>query len=677
MSRYFVSLLLATSLLPTCQARSLFTFERMQLTKEYVQSLPAEDAKLFAFANTFEAAANKSRCRYFPGDGKWPSDKGWAKLAKQLTSTDTLIQTTPQASVCYPGANQNDAKCQQLTASWSDSNTHVSDPTEILSPIYTGLTCQPPSIYNSGNCTLGGYPSYVINVKNVLDIQVAINFARNDGVRLVVKNTGHDFSGKSTGAGALSIWTHNLKDIQYFDSYVDESGYRGPAFKAGAGVQTSELYKAANDHGVVVVGGEGQTVGIMGGYIQGGGHSPLSSIYGMAADHVLGVEMVAPTGEFLTLNSTSNTDLFYAVRGGGGSTFGVVTSVTVKAFKDMPVSAASWSLDSTKVGGKDRFWLAVRAWVDRFNDNADNGIYNYFQIMANGTGLTFNMESYFAPNKTTTDVNNLVRPYLNKLTSLNIPFSPKITSYKGFYPAWQSEFPLEPSSDVQTAVGSRLFPRSNFASEIGRNLTFGVLKDAVEAGGSLIAFNLAPTLARGGNPDNAVNPAWRTAVLHAIVGCRWDVKASAADIMSVRRALTNTTLEKWRGVTPGSGAYVNEADRLEPNWQSSFWGDKYAKLLGIKQNWDPKDVLWAVNAVGSEGWVVESVDGLPNENGRLCRQTEKKATHKDPCPTSSYQKFAPPSMERYHSNPYVDHVCRPGAHSRQNLSSRVKTACGV
>ncbi|KAF2467735.1 FAD-binding domain-containing protein [Lindgomyces ingoldianus] len=621
MSLFLSSLLLAASLLPASQARTLFKYERVQLTTEYLQTLPEEDALLFAFENTFEAAAvNKTvyRCRYYPGDGKWPSEKAWTKLSKQLTTPDLLIKATPQAAVCYPGDAQNDAKCQQLTSNWTNSYTHVNDPTEILSPVYQGLTCQPPSIYNSGNCTLGGYPAYVVNVKNVLDIQVAINFARNDGVRLVVKNTGHDFAGKSAGAAALSIWTHGLKDIQFFDSYVDDSGYKGPAFKAGAGVQAFELYKAANDHGVVVVGGEGQTVGIMGGYIQGGGHSPLSSIYGMAADHVLGVEMVTPTGEFVTANSSSNTDLFYAVRGGGGSTFGVVTSVTVKAYPDMPVSAATWNLDSSKIG-KDRFWNAVRAWVDRFNDNADAGIYNYFIIAPNGTTVSFIMQPFFAPNKTSAQVTELLKPYFSRMTSLNVPFSPKITSYKGFYPAWQAEFPLESQSDVQTAVGSRLFPRSNFASEVGRNLSFSALKDVVDAGQSIIAFNMAPTLARGGNPDNAVNPAWRTSVLHAITGRRWDLKSSTTDILSVRKALTNGTMQKWRDITPGSGSYLNEADRLEPNWQQSFWGDKYAKLLEIKKNWDKKDVFWAVNAVGSEGWVVESVDGLPNENGRLCK----------------------------------------------------------
>jgi len=257
--------------------------------------------------------------------------------------------------------------------------------------------------------------------------------------------------------------------------------------------------------------------------------------------------------------------------------------------------------------------------VDRFIPHADAGTYGYFTILPAGADLVFNMQPLFAPNQTSAQLNTLLTPLFTALQSLNVPFSPKITQYKGFYPAWQAQFPLEPMSDVQGATASRLFPRSNFASETGRNITFGVIQEAVNAGGTIIAFNMAPTLARGGNPDNAVNPAWRNSVLHAITGRQWGVKATAQDVLAARTSLTNVTMQRWRDVTPGSGSYLNEADRLEPNWQQSFWGDKYAKLLEIKKDLDPKNVLWAVNSVGSEGWFVQSVDGLPNENGKLCR----------------------------------------------------------
>lgn len=132
----------------------------------------------------------------------------------------------------------------------------VDHPTSIMNPLLQGLTCK-PELGPDGKCTIGGYPVYVVNAKNVYHVQLAVNIARNLNMRLVVKNTGHDFAGKSTGAGALSIRTHKLKDIKYYASYSD-GHYDGAAFKLGSGVQAAELYAAAHAHGVDIVGGEGK-----------------------------------------------------------------------------------------------------------------------------------------------------------------------------------------------------------------------------------------------------------------------------------------------------------------------------------------------------------------------------------------------------------------------------------
>jgi len=132
-----------------------------------------------------------------------------------------------------------------------------------MSPLWQGRTCMPPSIFTSPNrtCTIGGYPAYVLNATTVAQVQLAVNFARNKNIRLVVKNTGHDFSGKSSGAGSLSVWTHNLKGVEFVRAFVqDGAAYEGPAFRVGSGVQAWEIYEAANKVGMVVVGGEGKVL---------------------------------------------------------------------------------------------------------------------------------------------------------------------------------------------------------------------------------------------------------------------------------------------------------------------------------------------------------------------------------------------------------------------------------
>lgn len=132
---------------------------------------------------------------------------------------------------------------------------------------------------------------------------------------------------------------------EFFDPFHTQSGTNIQK----AGTLFRELYQFAEDHGITVVGGSDRTVGPSGGWViaslqisirsetatdifwQGGGHSMLSNNFGLGADRVLQYRVVTPQGEYLTANACQNTDLFYALRGGGGGTFGVVMESTFLA----------------------------------------------------------------------------------------------------------------------------------------------------------------------------------------------------------------------------------------------------------------------------------------------------------------------------------------------------------
>jgi FAD/FMN-containing dehydrogenase len=136
----------------------------------------------------------------------------------------------------------------------SVDGSSVDDPTYTFYPGLQGRTCMAP-VTPEQTCTLGGYPSFVVNATSVAKVQLAVNFARNSNVRLIVKNKGHDFNGNSAAAGALSIWTHHLRDIRFYPDYSFGS-YSGPAMKLGAGVTTLDVYNLAHDLGVTIVGGQ-------------------------------------------------------------------------------------------------------------------------------------------------------------------------------------------------------------------------------------------------------------------------------------------------------------------------------------------------------------------------------------------------------------------------------------
>ena len=87
----------------------------------------------------------------------------------------------------------------------------------------------------------------------------------------------------------------------------------------------------ADKNNVVVVGGNAQSVGAGGGYTIGGGHSSNSPLHGLAVDNLLEVDIVIADGSLLTTNACTNSDLFWALRGGGGGSWGVVTRMVYKA----------------------------------------------------------------------------------------------------------------------------------------------------------------------------------------------------------------------------------------------------------------------------------------------------------------------------------------------------------
>ncbi|TEA17243.1 FAD-linked oxidoreductase ZEB1 [Colletotrichum sidae] len=567
------------------------------------------------------AARTFTKCKTYPGDFLWPNKAVWGIF--NLLSGFAVSETVPIGASCFDSFGTYDAaRCEYITKEWSNSTIHADDPTSVMSPLYQGLTCMPPSVNNisAGSCTVGGFPSYVVKATNVAQIQLAVNFARNLNLRLVVKNTGHDFNGRSSGSGALSVWTHHLKSINFYQSYKTKS-YSGPALKVGAGVQGFEVYEAAEKYGVTAVGGEGMTVGFAGGYLAGGGHSPMSPLYGIAADSVLSIDVVTPDGRFVTASETQNTELFWALRGGGGNTFGVVTSYVVKAYPKLDkVAIMNFSFSTGGNVTYDAFWAAVKAYWEALPTYNDAGNYEYWNVWHTGPdSLTFTMLPWFAPNMSLQELKDLTAPLFAKWAALGIAVDPVYSEHTSFLPAWKAGFPKEIVGGTAAKTACRLFPTENFVDAAKFDATFAAIKGLSDKGGQVIGFGI--TGGPGPYPDNAVNPAWRGAAMFAISVIDWPLGSSAEVAAERSRLMTNEWMQPWRDVTPGGGGYASEGDVAEPDFQQSFYGtDKYARLLAFKKEIDPSGVFYANLGVGSEEWyVTRQLEGLPTQNGRLCR----------------------------------------------------------
>ncbi|CCO31324.1 hypothetical protein BN14_05363 [Rhizoctonia solani AG-1 IB] len=180
-------------------------------------------------------------------------------------------------------------------------------------------------------CAQGSINAYYIDVNNAVDVIAAFAFSRITSVPLVIKNSGHDYKGRSSAPDALTLWTYNIKYTKYNAKFKPDSCpsvSATPAITYGAGQDFASLYEFAEANNVTFLGGTDKTVGATGGWVQGGGHGILSNTLGLGVDRVLQFKVVTPDGVLRTANACKNSDLFWALRGGGGGTFGVVLEAT-------------------------------------------------------------------------------------------------------------------------------------------------------------------------------------------------------------------------------------------------------------------------------------------------------------------------------------------------------------
>jgi len=348
----------------------------------------------------------------------------------------------------------------------------------------------------------------------------------------------------------------------------------------------------------------------------------------MGADHVMALEVVTADGRFVTASNTSNSDLYWALRGGGGSTYGVVTSVIVRVHPKIPITMSRFTIATSANVSNETFWAGVRSYFERFVDYTDAGTYSYFWVYNRGGNLSLEMRPFFAPNYTIDEFNQLTKPLFDKLKQLGIPFTPETKHFTEFLPAYDTAWAQNGYSPgvvgyYTSLPGNRLFPRAVWGDPTRFNATFNVLRRHIESKSGRVfgGYHQAPR--NRANVDNAVSPAFREVVAFLITRAGIPENAGPNEMRAGSQEINHDMLDSWREVAPdnlGGGSYMNEAHIMEPNWQSSFYGSHYPRLLEIKKKWDPTDVFYATTAVGSEFWEVrDGGQGIQTQNGRLCR----------------------------------------------------------
>ena len=574
------------------------------------------------------AAGSALRPRRRPGQPGWPSAAEWETLKRRVGGR--LIQPESPFAPTAPAAVRAEALKQ------------------LQNPYFLGD--QPALTQTSG--WAGAWQSrpsaYAVVAESAADVAAAVDFAREHRLRLVVKGGGHSYQGTSNAPDSLLVWTRRMNRTELHEAFVPHGcpGAPQPAVSLGAGCMWIDAYDAVTTRGGRYVQGGGCTTVGVAGLVQSGGFGSFSKRWGTAASHLLEAEVVTADGQVRLANARTNPELFWAIKGGGGGSFGVLTRLTLRTH-DLPetfgavtgrIKAADSTAYRSLIAEAMRFYrhaLFNPHWGEQMSlRNGDTlGIAMVFQ------GLTqAQAEAVWAPFVAWVGS----RPEYTLVEPLHATAMPArhfwdADFFRAHAPALMvgDDRPHAPRHHMVWAgdreqVGwflhayqSAWLPADLLGDTALARLT-DALHQAAQAWDVELHFNKGLAGATGETialaRDTATHPDVLGAFALALVGAFGapafaGMPADASNGQArVRRSVEGVTrcIDALRAVAPHAGSYVAESDYFLDDWQRGFWGAHYPRLAAAKRHYDPAGLFTVHHGVGSERW---SADGFDPRNG--------------------------------------------------------------
>lgn len=329
--------------------------------------------------------------------------------------------------------------------------------------------------------------------------------------------------------------------------------------------------------------------------------------------------MVLANGRLVTANPCENSDLFFAIRGGGGGTYGVVVSTIVKAHPTAPYSAQVVAMAPYSDADMPEFMEALAIMYESLPAMNDGGMSGYGSWSTRGFAPV--VESYTsgynhalaAANKSIADLEAIWAPVAARLAPFNVFLSTAYHTYPDYVSYYTALSGEQMAVGNSAALGSRMLDKPALANAKGLRamlaVTAGETYDFAQnnyclVGGGQVAADAADTF-------SGVNPTWRSAVLVNIVARGWQAGTPAAEQQAVRDDITFVKTKSMRAIAPNTGGYMNEGDRNAPTFLKDFYGGSLRKLQLAKLKYDPLAVFYCPTCVGSEYWAEDAT-------GRLC-----------------------------------------------------------
>lgn len=585
--------------------------------------LPAVLGSSFSQVTSGASSAISRRSRVRPTDREWPNESAWQRLNTAVGGN--LIKTAPLFTPCVsePGGRA----CREVM-----QNVH--------NPFYLGD--QPSGTQVSGwlDAWTAAPSAYAVEARSTADVVAAVNFARTHNLRLVVKGTGHSYLGTSNAPDSLLIWTHAMNGVNLHDRFIPQgcaaTVAATSAVTSEAGAVWIDLYDAVTTRaGRYVQGGGCTDVGVAG-LIQSGGFGNMSKAFGTAASSLLEAEIVTADGRVRIANACTNPDLFWALKGGGGGSWGVVTRLTLRTHELPKSFGAAWGKITANSDDAYRKLLAhffefyaTRLLNPHWGEGATLGRGNALQIsmvcQATDNGyaravwqpffdwVSAAPKDYVLESKVGADAEDARAWWRVPGNDAMVPDSREgAPQYHGWWKGDQDQVGMFihgydslwlPASLLQTNGRQRLLDALFAASRLQKvRLHFN--KGLAGAPASVIAAA----------QDTATNPAVCTAFALAIIAdgeapAYPGLARPAMDLVAAHedaRRIDAATAE-LRKIAPDAGSYVSESNYFNAAWQQAYWGTNYARLRTVKDKYDPDGLFFVHHGVGSEDW---SADGF-------------------------------------------------------------------
>ena len=425
------------------------------------------------------------------------------------------------------------------------------------------------------------HPQGIAYCATEADVQRCIAFARAHAIPFTARCGGHSYAGYSTNTGLVC-------DVGPMSTVtIDDAAHTAVV---GAGTKLVDLYAAIGARNVAIPGGTCPSVGISG-LALGGGQGVLGRKLGLTCDSILGVRMVTADGQIRVCDATSEPDLYWASRGGGGGNFGVVTSFTFRTHEVGALTRFSCSWPWTAAADVVRGW---QTWATGVPDELWSKIHLNAAGSTNGVG----MAGVFAGDQASlrTHLATLDASIGQPSRSLHVTTSPYLETM--LVEASCNDRPIDtchlPSVTPTGTLGRRdHVGHSDFFSSPLSSEGIAALISSVESRGA------DPLLARGaggisfdalGGAINRVAPTdtaffHRTSFALAQYSTHWAAH-STQDVIDANIAWLDR-LHAAMAPHASGFAYINYIDDRLEGWERAYYGDNLARLRSIKARVDP------------------------------------------------------------------------------------------